>query len=380
MIIFLNLLASSNGGQLTRAEEFLKRLNEFEASFIILKEKNSFNKINIDKKHKIVSFDLGDGKFRILKRFFVEIFYLPVILLKYKCHFFLTFSHFLPFFIFSKSIVGVSNLAPFSEIAWKEENLLSKLRLFVLKKLIVSSCSRANLVLALSNTCRLILEKNNINNEKIFVAPNGVSRFWEIENGEQDKLILDNLKISKKYLLCVSHFHFYKNYKRVVCAYSNLSDKIKRNYSLILVGSLKNQPCFTEVNDLIKQLNLTKKIFIIDNLPKEKLRTLYQNCSLFIFPSLIENSPNILLEAMKSKAPILSSNFYPMPEFGGNAAEYFNGLDTNELKIKINDLINDETKIKNMKLKSRIQSSRYSWDDFVMKIKIKIKSLNDLKS
>ena len=83
---------------------------------------------------------------------------------------------------------------------------------------------------------------------------------------------------------------------------------------------------------------------------------------------------------MKSKAPILSSNFYPMPEFGGNAVEYFNGLDTNELKIKINDLINDETKIKNMKLKSRIQSSRYSWDDFVMKIKIKIKSLNDLKS
>ena len=37
-----------------------------------------------------------------------------------------------------------------------------------------------------------------------------------------------------------------------------------------------------------------------------------------------------------------------MPEFGGNAVEYFNGLDTNELKIKINDLINDETKIKNM--------------------------------
>ena len=149
---------------------------------------------------------------------------------------------------------------------------------------------------------------------------------------------------------------------------------------MILVGSLKNQACFKEVNDLIRQLNLTKNILIIDNLPKEKLRTLYQNCSLFIFPSLIENSPNILLEAMKSKAPILSSNFDPMPEFGGNAPEYFNGLDTNELKIKINDLINNEAKIKNMKLKSGIQSSRYSWDDFVKKIKIKIKSLNDLKS
>ena len=154
MIIFLNLLASSKGGQLTRAEEFLKRLDQIEASFVILKEKNSFNKINIEKKHKIISFDIGNGKFKIFKRFFIEIFFLPILLLKYKCNCFLTFSHFLPFFIFSRSIVGVSNLAPFSEIAWEEENLSSKLRLFILKKLIVSSCSRANCVLALSNTCK----------------------------------------------------------------------------------------------------------------------------------------------------------------------------------------------------------------------------------
>ena len=40
------------------------------------------------------------------------------------------------------SIVGVSNLAPFSKQAWKSESLLVKLRMFLLKKTIISSCKR----------------------------------------------------------------------------------------------------------------------------------------------------------------------------------------------------------------------------------------------
>lgn len=376
MKIFLNFLSAYSGGQITRATEFLNIIQEDKnVDLVILKEfdslKNLKNKSNI----KIVNKNSIPGPFRAFKRMIWENINISSIMRDHNSDIYLTFSHYLPKSISDNfpSIVGVSNLAPFSHEAWEAENFLSRIRLFLLKKTILSSCKRATKVLALSATCKNLLKAHGIEKEKILVASNGVSDFW----GEPSpKDYIKDLGIQAPFILYISHFYFYKNFKNLVIAYSKLNKEIKDKYKLILVGDPLDKACFEEVKKLVIRLKLENNVMIYKGLEREKLRNLYQKTHLFVFASLIENSPNILLEAMKSGSPILSTNLQPMPEFCGDSAEYFDGQNTDELTLRIEELLENDDKRSNMIQKSKEQAKKFTWESFTKKILKEVDSIN----
>ena len=121
---------------------------------------------------------------------------------------YLTFSHYLPKSISDNfpSIVGALTWLLFLE-KWEAENFLSRIRLFLLKRTILSSCKRATKVLALSMTCKNLLEEHGIEQEKIFVASNGVSQFW---GKLSHKDYIKELGIHAPFILYVSHFYLQK--------------------------------------------------------------------------------------------------------------------------------------------------------------------------
>ena len=71
--------------------------------------------------------------------------------------------------------------------------------------------------------------------------------------------------------------------------------------------------------------------------------------------------PNIVLEAMKSKLPIASSNYDPMNEFLENNAFYFNPLNIDEIENSLINLINDSKKRKYFVNNNNLLVSKYSW-------------------
>lgn len=377
MKVFLNLLAAYSGGQVTRSEEFLSRANNLESvDFIVLKEAGSLKEIEQYRNLKFLNIPNFSSPFRSIKRMFWENVFLPKNFLESGAKVYLTFSHYLPRMISREclSIVGVSNLAPFSKEAWAQESFLVKLRLFFLKKTILSSCRRATKVLALSHTCKRLLASNGVEESKIFVASNGVGDFWAEKS---DKTFKDQLKIKSPYLLYVSHFYFYKNFENLVLSYDRLPSDIKDNYQLVLVGNPIDQDCFDGVKRTIKDLGLCKNVLVFPGLRSEILRDLYQNTDLFIFASLIENSPNILLEAMKAGSPVLTTKFQPMPEFCESSVEYFDGLDQKNLAFKIENLLRNDSRRRKMKILSQQQAGKYNWNDFTDKI---VDELFSLKS
>lgn len=376
MTIFLNLIAASSGGQITRAKEFLLRFPKYESdfTFIIVKEKNSLNGFTFPVNSVIINIDLKGSFFKRFKRFGWEILFMPLIMKKYKVEIYLTFSHFLPI-LFNKSIktiVGVSNLAPFSKLAWKNESFFSKIRLFLLKITIVNSCKRADSILALSQTCKEYLVDQELNRDNIFVSSNGVDDFWKQETKNYDE---SKLNVPSKFFLYVSHFYYYKNFLRLIEAYALLPSYLKNKYSLILVGHPLNRSCFSEAKRLISKLNLKRKVLIYTNLNNEDIRFLYQKTELFIFPSLIENSPNSLLEAMKAQAPIICSDLMPMPEFCEDAAVYFDSLDKNIIRNTIQQTINNTNLINKLRKTSKLQSEKFSWDEFTIRLTKEIRIL-----
>ena len=70
----------------------------------------------------------------------------------------------------------------------------------------------------------------------------------------------------------------------------------------------------------------------------DELPNLYKNAEINVFLSEVENCPNILLEALASKKPVLCSNKHPMIEFGGDAPFYCNPRDIEEIEERLNTI------------------------------------------
>ena len=161
--IFLNLLASNYGGQRKRALEFYNFLAQADKkfSFVILKLRGSHPLIVSNNRVKVIEVDLRLNKFFTVKRLFWENMWLHSFVKKYNCDVFLTFSHYRPFLPNNvKSVVAVSNLAPFDATVCLQETLLNRLRLKLLRHTIIQSCQRADLVIALSSLCKEIPRKH----------------------------------------------------------------------------------------------------------------------------------------------------------------------------------------------------------------------------
>ena len=367
MKIFLNLLAATAGGQISRARAFLDRFPFYAPNdeLIVCKERDVLADYISLPGRQVIDVPIGLGKLKAIRRTCWENMIMPTIVHQHAADLYLTFSHYLPQTLTNSlpSVVGVSNLAPFSRAAQESEAWPTKLKMAVLRRTIGSSCQRATRVLALSETCRNVLTGCGIPIEKISVASNGVDAYWSEKVPASD--FAGQNGISRPFILYVSHFHRYKNHRRLIEAYSRLQPSIRKKYQLVLVGKPYDHACYQDIRALVDRLVLSDDVILVPGVDGENLRKFYQLARLFVFPSLIENSPNILLEAMMAGAPVAASNCPPMPEFGGDAISYFDPLVVSTIAEAIERLLEDQSSLERMRPRSREQAGRYSWDVFV---------------
>lgn len=366
MKILLNLLAVSQGGQVTRASEFIKRFKFYSSkndSLVILISDKYPIKTKNERSIRYVKIKFLYKRLNWLIRLVWENTYLIYFIKNLKPDIFLTFSHSLPLFkVKVPTIVGLSNLAPFSNLVFKKDTLTGKIRLLLLKYIIKHGTTKATAVIALSNYGKKILIKNNIKKNKIYEISIGVKK-------QKKKLINHRLiRLKKKYILYVSHFYNYKNFEQLILAYSKLPKQIKLNFRLKLVGNFSDEKYVESLRKLSKELRIEHLIDFISSLQGEALNKLYKNASLFVFPSRIENSPNILLEAMSFSLPVLVVKTEPMPEFAGNAAKYFKLDDEFDLSKKINLILTSNLLLNKLSKRSYVRSRQYSWNLFTKKV------------
>lgn len=376
MNIFLNLLAGTTGGQITRARAFLDRVEQFapDIQLIVIKDNHVLKEYKTTERRLIIDVSIGRGKLKALKRILWENTLMPSLIKQHNSDIFLTFSHYLPFKKLKvPTLVGISNLAPFSALALKEESLASKIKFGILKRTILFSSGRADSIIALSQTAEKVLISNGIDQTKIKVIHIGVDKFWS--DGLNDSSSLLQMGISRPFFLYVSHFYRYKNHLRLIKAFATLPTRIKDNNQLVLVGKPEDKAYFDEIVHEIRKNGLKKNVVLIPGEGMDVLRHLYQRTSLFIFPSLVENCPNILLEAMASGAPIATVDIEPMTEYCQVSAEYFEGTKINSIANTIIKLVDDSRRIDEMRMLSLMKAKSYSWDNFVINVVAETRSL-----
>lgn len=87
----------------------------------------------------------------------------------------------------------------------------------------------------------------------------------------------------------------------------------------------------------------------------------YQEADAFVFASSCENLPNIVIEAMGAGLAIASSDRGPMPEALGDAALYFDPLDTGSVTNAMRMLIIDPELRSRLAARAFARAHAYSW-------------------
>lgn len=184
-----------------------------------------------------------------------------------------------------------------------------------------------------------------------------------------DESVLKDFDLKKdEYILFVSTIEPRKNIDLLVKAYNKLYDENKIKYKLVLAGKMGwNIP-----SELIETINDSDNIVWTDHVNDEKLSALYQNCRLFIMPSIYEGFGLPVIEAISYGAPILLSDIDVFKEITNNEAHYFESNDVVSLKNEIITALKDNKKSYTV-TKNILKD--YNWENYGKELRSYIKEL-----
>lgn len=265
-----------------------------------------------------------------------------------------------------KTVTMFRNMIPFDMVQRvKYPYGLMRIRNWILERIMLKSMLKADLVIFISDFAKqLINERAGFKLKNAVTISHGINNIFKFS--KEKKPSRPKWLPKEEYLLYVSIFDVFKNQLEVVKAYHLLKNRRKTTEKLVLAGYNKSAYGKKVLHEIYR-LGLQNDIISPGEVNYTDLPGAYYYAKLNIFASECENCPNILLEALGAGRPILVSDKQPMPEFGGDAAVYFDASSPADLADKIPVIMDDDNKIKEMSLKAIERSHHYDWGKTVAK-------------
>ncbi|HFT6599387.1 TPA: glycosyltransferase [Klebsiella oxytoca] len=182
-------------------------------------------------------------------------------------------------------------------------------------------------------------------------------------SASEKETVLGHYSIQRDFVLYApGGFDSRKNFKRLIEAYSGLSDELRRAHQLVIVSKLsigdrQYLESLASANGLLQgELVLTGYV------PENELIQLYRLCKLFIFASLHEGFGLPVLEAMSCGAPAIGSNVTSIPEVIGNPDALFDPYSVSSIREKMTQCLTDAHFLARLKEMAQQQARNFSWD------------------
>ena len=243
--------------------------------------------------------------------------------------------------IFGKKIIIRNSEELFGATKYADNKFLAYIVL-VLKILLYNFCDK---IIAISNKSRSSLQKIVFNKKKILLIYNPY--LTKIFNSKRKN------KFSSFNILSVGRFTKQKNFEILLKSFDEISTE-NLNCKLTLIGS----------GPLEKKIKVkyqhNKKVKILPW--KSNLKQYYVNSNLFVLTSFYEGLPNVLIDAVNYKTPVISTNVSGAEDIllkqkGGNIVPIGN---KKKLKNQIIDSILNYNKFKKKALIAHKHVHRFS--------------------
>lgn len=151
----------------------------------------------------------------------------------------------------------------------------------------------------------------------------------------------------------------YKNNRRLIAAHQSLLAEHPKLH-LVIMGQIDE---LRQADIAWVKKNKYKNVLFTGWIADEQAAWLYRRCEAFVQPSLMEGFGMPVLEAMQQGAPVASTNATCSPEVYGNAARYFDPLDTADIARAINDILTNKKLRAQLVKRGYEQTKRYRWDE-----------------
>ena len=185
------------------------------------------------------------------------------------------------------------------------------------------------------------------------VIPNGVGED-EFENSHEINF-REKYGIKNKFMgLCVANYFKSKGHIRIIEA---LKKANRNDITVVFIGKDGE-----ELNNLKKNAEGLNIIFLKD-IEREETVSAFEQADLFLFGSYIEAFPLVILEAMASKTPFVSTDC-------GNVRELKGGIvcEENEITFNINKLLDNESLRKQLAYEGYTEwKEKYTWESITDK-------------
>lgn len=160
-----------------------------------------------------------------------------------------------------------------------------------------------------------------------------------------------------------------KGIETLIKAFAIVNNKFQNVDLKIIGGGSKKYTNY--LSKIALELNIYEKITWLGQLSPNEIATQLSNCKIFVLPTLVENSPNTLAEAMTVGTPSIASNVGGIPSMIDNG---YNGIlfkseSIHDLSNKIIQLLNNKDKLNKLSKNAKITAiNRNKTEDIVEKV------------
>ncbi len=257
-------------------------------------------------------------------------------------------------------VAQIYNVGPFDDDFRDGEGFHSRMRLNNMQNATIQSIKASTGAIFISEYSRRVffqfINRAQINTKVIYHG--------KLENSENypDDGVFTKFNIDGPYLLCVSDIRRHKKIMELIKSYTLALTRRVDVPPLVVAGAIRSHEYFTEVQKIIEWSGQTEKIIFTGQLSQPEVLALYRNCQAFLFPSILESFPDILVEALSSGCAVATAKRGVMSEIAGNAALYFDPDNIEEFSTKIVALIKDDTLRYNLGQKGIERAKFFSWE------------------
>lgn len=259
---------------------------------------------------------------------------------------------------------GQGGFENYNKLKWGKEKfkllLVSRLPFFFIKAFITKFVTGPEAMKT------YFIEKGAVLEDKIIVLYNDIdtNRFFVLEEKSKENLKIQlGYQPEQKIIFFAHRFSpVRKTLYYVPYIFDKLFKSIHENYIVVMVGS---GPEEIELKNEIRKSSIHNKVKMLGNIPNAVIQKYYQISDIFINPTYAEGFPRVLLEAMASGLPIVTTDAGGIKDIIGFRQKEFmvDKDDRDKFANKLIQLCNDENlrnilSLENLKVVERFSTEK----------------------
>ena len=205
------------------------------------------------------------------------------------------------------------------------------------------------------------------NDNRLVAIYNGVTEhFKKIDDKKELDRVKQLYKLPDNFLFFLGNTDPKKNTPGTLKAFSDYLKKTGDDMYLVMLDYERSE--LEKILSDIGDKELINRIILTGYVVNTDLPAIYNMCKVFLYPSLRESFGIPMLEAMRCKVPVITSNTSSMPEVSGNAAYIVDPYKPEEITLGIIELLSNKQLREELIEKGYQQSQKFSWKNMAIDV------------